>query len=169
MRTLKTERLILRDWKESDLEDYYTFCSDPNVTIPDGYLPMTLDNCKKVLDYMISAKSHYAIELKETGKVIGNIGLSEDILGNNNARNIGYVLAEEYWNNGYMTEALRAVIQNVNCILSATCYNNPKSVHILDKLGFTQESIIHDVKREIDNIEHDEPYYTLKRGNVDAY
>jgi RimJ/RimL family protein N-acetyltransferase len=39
MRTLETERLILRDWKMSDLDDYFKLRSNPNITIPDGDLP----------------------------------------------------------------------------------------------------------------------------------
>ena len=79
MPTLETERLILRDWRETDLEDMFVFLSNPNVTIPEGASPCkTLEECKRVLDYLIEEKNSYAIEWKENGIVIGSIGLNED-------------------------------------------------------------------------------------------
>ena len=113
MRTLETERLILRDWKETDLNDIFICLSNPRVTIPEGSSPCeSIEDCECVLDYLILVKNNYAIELKENASVIGGIGLNEDTKGNPNARNLGFYLAEEYWNKGIMTEALTIVIAN---------------------------------------------------------
>lgn len=165
MRTLETERLILRDWRETDLADISVFLSNPNVTVPDGSSPCkTLAECKRVLDYLIEKKQNYAIEIKENGKAIGNISLNRDAKGNDFARNLGYCLAEEYWNRGMMTEALTAVIaeaKEITGILSATQNNNPRSEHLLKKFGFRQVGTIKNVKRRIDLEFHDEPYYIL--------
>ncbi|MBE6666602.1 MAG: GNAT family N-acetyltransferase [Ruminococcaceae bacterium] len=165
MRTLETERLILRDWRENDLHDMYAFLSNPNVTIPDGSSPcQSLSECKRVLDYLIEKKQNYAIELKENGKAIGNISLNRDAKGNDFARNLGYCLAEEYWHRGIMTEALRAVIaeaKNITKFLSATQNNNAKSEHLLKKFGFREVGAIRNVKRKFDAEYHDEPYYIL--------
>ena len=109
-------------------------------------------------------KNGYAIVLKLTGSVIGGIGLNEDAKGNHETRNLGFYLAEEYWNRGIMTEALTVVIANAKEItgsLSATQYNNPKSEHLLIKMGFQQVDVIHNVKRKVDAEPHDEPYYLL--------
>lgn len=58
MRTLETGRLILRGWRETDLEDMFVFLSNPNVTIPEGASPCkTLGECKRVLDYLIKKKN----------------------------------------------------------------------------------------------------------------
>lgn len=166
MRTLETERLILRDWKETDLDDMFVFLSNPNVTIPEGSSPCeTIEKCKAVLDYLISAKNNYAIELKATGSVIGSIGLNEDAKGNKQARNLGYSLAEAYWNQGIITEALTVVIANakeITNILSILHHNNPKTERLLAKFGFRQVDVIKNVKREVDTEYHDEPYYILK-------
>ena len=166
MRTLETERLLLRDWKETDLKDLFVCLSNPRVTIPEGSSPCeSIEKCKRVLDYLIVVKNNYAIELKENGSVIGGIGLNEDVKGNLNARNLGFYLAEEYWNKGFMTEALTTVIANakeVTEMLSASHNNNPKTEHILTKLGFKQVDVIKNVKRKIDVAYHDEPYYILE-------
>ena len=165
MRTLETERLILRDWRESDLFGLYMFLSNPNVTVPDGSSPCeTLMECSRVLEYLIEKKQYYAIEWKENGKVIGNISLNRDIKGNDYARNLGFCLAEEYWNRGIMTEALTAVIataKEITEMLSATQNCNPKSEHLLKKFGFREVGVIKNVKRKVDSEYHDEPYYIL--------
>jgi len=166
MRTLETERLILRDWKESDLDDAFIFWSNPNVTIPEGSTPRnSVEECKPILEYLISVKNNYAVVLKSTGRVIGSIGLNEDAKGNKNARNLGYCLAEEYWNKGFMTEALKEVVANakeITDILSASHYNNYKTERLLAKLGFMQVDTISNIKRKVDSEAHDEPYYILE-------
>jgi len=134
--------MILRDWEASDLDDFAEMWTNPNVTIPEGDLPMrSKDECLPVLRYLINAKNNYALELKETGKVIGSAGLNEDGDGNPNARNLGYALNEAYWNKGYMTEALSEIIANVpDSTLLTVCFpadhDNEKSRHIAEKLGF---------------------------------
>lgn len=166
MRTLETQRLILRDWKEIDLNDMFHCISNPRVTIPEGSSPCeNVEKCKVVLDYLISAKNNYAIELKETGTVIGGIALNQDAKGRECVRNLGFYLAEEYWNQGIMSEALATVIANAKEIanmLSATHNNNPKSEHLLIKFGFKQVDVIKNVKRKVDIDYHDEPYYELE-------
>lgn len=166
MKTLETERLILRDWQEIDLDDYFIIMSNPNVTIPEGSLPVkSKDQCQNLLNYLMLVKNNYAIELKGSDRVIGTIGLNEDAKGNNDTCNIGFCLAEEFWGNGIMTEALTAVIANAKKVikkLSASHNNNPKSEHILKKLGFKQVDILRNVKREVDTEPHDESYFVLE-------
>ena len=165
MKTLETKRLILRDWKETDLDDMFVILSNPNVAIPEGSSPVeTKENCQKVLDYLMQEKNNYSIELKSTGSVIGMIGLNKDAKGDQDARNIGFCLAEEFWNQGFMTEALTAVITNAKEItnkLSATHNNNLKSEHLLKKFNFKQVDVIHGIKRKADALPHDEPYFIL--------
>ena len=166
MRTLETERLILRDWRETDLEAMFVFLSNPNVTIPEGASPCnTLEECKRVLDYLIKEKNNYAIEWKESGIVIGSIGLNDDAKRQSHVRNLGFCLAELYWGQGIMSEALVAVIayvKEITTALSATHNCNSKSEHLLLKFGFQQVDVIQNIKRKVDLDFHDEPYYLLE-------
>ena len=165
IKTLETDRLILRDWESTDADDLFAILSNPLVTVPEGSSPAkTKEECNAVLNYLITQKSGYAIVLKTSGSVIGGIGLNEDAKGDKATRNLGFYLAEEYWNRGIMTEALTVVIANAKEItdrLSATQYNNPKSEHLLNKMGFLQTDVLRNVKRKIDAGPHDEPYYLL--------
>lgn len=165
MKPLETDRLILRDWKETDIDDMFSILSNPNIAIPEGSSPVeTKEKCKQVLDYLITVKNNYAIEWKATGTVIGMIGLNEDAKKDPNVRNLGFSLAEEFWNQGIMTEALTVVIANAKTVtsrLSATHYKNPKSEHLLRKFGFKQVDTIQKIKRNADTEPHEEPYYIL--------
>lgn len=151
MKTLVTERLILRDWKLSDLDDYFKIKSNPNITIHDGELPKnSVEECLPILKYLIEVKNNYALELKENGIVVGSVGINEDAEENDNARNIGFVLNEDYWNQGLMSEALREIIANAHeYTVFLSCghsIDNVRSEHIIKKLGFQFIKIIHDVR-----------------------
>lgn len=167
MRTLETERLILRDWNHTDLEDAFILWSNPNVTIPEGSTPReTKEECLPILNYLIGKKNNYALVFKETGKVIGSVGLNEDADGNESARNLGFSLAENYWNKGLMSEALKKIIENaseITTLLSATHdVKNTKSEHIIKNLGFKYVKTFHGIKRKVDTVPHDELYYILE-------
>ena len=165
METLFTNRLILRDWKAEDLDDLFAVLSNPNVTLPAGSSPVTTrEKCKEVLDYLIAKKNNYAIEYKASGLVIGGIGLNEDSKKSEDTLNLGFYLAEDFWDQGLMTEALTAVIEyakEITTRLSATHQNNPKTEHLLDKFGFRQVDVIRNIKRKTDTQAHDEPYFVL--------
>ena len=167
MRTLETERLILRDWKMSDLDDYFKLRSNPNITIPDGDLPKkTTEECLPIFKYLLQAKNNYALVLKDTNSVIGSVGLNEDADGNENVRNVGFSLDEAYWNKGLMTEALRIIIANANEITSVLSMThtkgNTRTEHIAKKFGFTYIKTFTNIKSESDEFPKDNLYYILK-------
>ncbi|MCL2361735.1 MAG: GNAT family N-acetyltransferase [Defluviitaleaceae bacterium] len=157
MKTLETERLILRDWELTDLDDFSELWLNPNVTIPHGDSPKhSKGECMPMLQYLISAKNNYALELRTTGKIIGTVGLNDDADNNPCGRNLGYMLNEAYWNHGYMQEALNKVIANaseITSFLSAGFWHdnkNEKSQHIINKLGFRYGKTIAVGERKLD-------------------
>ena len=69
MRRLETHRMILRDWELSDLDDFSDMWTNPNVSIPEGDLPLSnKDDCLPMLHYLINAQNKYALELKQRAK-----------------------------------------------------------------------------------------------------
>ena len=87
------------------------------------------------------------MELKETGKIIGNISVvrvREDI----GEALIGYCMTREYWGNGYMPEALKAVIDylfdvaDMNRVCATHDVNNPKSGRVMQKAGMKYEGTL---------------------------
>ena len=110
-KNLHTERLILRELKESDAEAIFKWARDPEVTRyltwnPHGSIEVTETILALWLkDYENEECYRYGIELKESGELIGMI----DVVGYHHGNPvIGYVSNRDFWNKGYMTEALNA-------------------------------------------------------------
>lgn len=151
--TLKTERLLIRPYKLSDLSDLYRICSNERVGVKGGWKPHeSIEESEYILrNYFMAEDNRWAIILRSNDEFIGSIGLSEDEKrANPNVRSLGYWIAEEHWGNGYMSEAVYAVVNHVFRklgfeILTADCYpHNPASRRVLEKSGFIYEGTLHE-------------------------
>ena len=144
---IETDRLVLRPWRESDLSDFYAYASHPDVGIHAGWNPhKTLEESKMILDLFIREKKVYALELKETGRVIGSLGLeapNPDPVTDGYGWEIGYVLRKDYWGRGLVPEAVRAVIDycfsvlNFDYLSISHFLRNDRSRRVIEKTGFT--------------------------------
>jgi len=142
MKTLFTERLILRDWRKSDIG-----CSV---------------HSEDTIRYLINAKNNYAVVLKETNEIIGTIGLNEDADGNEHIRNVGVRIVPQHQNKGYLTEALKAVIDSTTEELSWFCKSDDlRSQHIAKKFGF---EYIKTFDKDQYHLPIDFYYYLLKKN-----
>lgn len=145
---LETRRLVLRPWRESDLKDFNAYASVEGVGEMAGWKHHeSLEESQKILALFIADKKTFAIELKETGRAIGSLGLEE--LGEMDAahenrlgREVGYVLGKNYWGRGLMPEAVQAVIEYCFGALDydfLTCghfLENSQSRRVIEKCGF---------------------------------
>ncbi len=73
MKEINMERLILRAFRETDYDDLFEYLSQLEDDDFEGYPGITYENGKEHLKYRIESGEFYAIELRESGKVIGNI------------------------------------------------------------------------------------------------
>ena len=73
MKEIKTGRLLLRAFKESDYDDLFEYLSQLENDEFEGYPGITYENGRDHLKYRIESNEFYAIELLDSGKVIGNI------------------------------------------------------------------------------------------------
>jgi len=156
----ETERLILREYVIDDKYNLYQLFSEDFVSIYEAHLRMK--DVSYVEDYIKfhteNAKSanrthyYFVIELQETFDFIGIIGYSfvEEINLNGivgSVMELEYYLLEEYWNKGYMTEALKKVIsvafENGHTLkLFAQCHKeNVKSENVMIKCGMYKSEI----------------------------
>lgn len=153
---IETERLVLRPWQESDVNDFFEYASVDGVGQMAGWLPhKNLAESREVLSIFISGKKTFALELKENGKVIGSLGLEErdeklDLPQHWAGREIGYVIGKEYWGRGLVPEAVKAVIDYCFKELDfdwLTCGHfvwNHQSRRVVEKCGFRYiKDIIH--------------------------
>ena len=73
MEPIVTDRLILGGFQESDYDDLYEFLSRLRDNEFEGYPGITRENGREYLSQRLDSDEFYAVELKETGRVIGNI------------------------------------------------------------------------------------------------
>ena len=140
---LETERLILREFRESDAEDVYEYARDPEVGPNAGWKPHeSLDESRGVVKNFIQSGEVWAIEDKASHKVIGSIGLHKRTReGYTFDRELGYALSRAYWGRGLMTEAASAIVDyafahGVKTLLVAHFDFNDRSRRVIEKLGF---------------------------------
>ena len=142
---LETERLILREFRESDAEDVYEYARDPEVGPNAGWKPHeSLDESRGVVKNFIQSGEVWAIEDKASHKVIGSIGLHKRTReGYTFDRELGYALSRAFWGRGLMTEAASAIVDyafahGVKTLLVAHFDFNDRSRRVIEKLGFSK-------------------------------
>lgn len=144
---LKTERLILRPWKQSDLSDFYAYASVDGVGQMAGWKPHeSLEESQTILNRFIEGKRTFALEYN--GMVIGSLGIERynekrfPEFADLPCREIGYVLSKDYWGQGLMPEAVREVIRflfeeaGLEVILCGHFLFNKQSGRVQEKCGF---------------------------------
>ena len=112
--TLETERLILRPFDTNDAEDmFYGWANDAEVAKYVNWNPhKNVDETRALLSYWVSEyekpeRLNFAIVLKSENRLIGGIDVVDY---ENNIPVIGYNISKAYWNNGYMTEACKCLL-----------------------------------------------------------
>lgn len=150
---LETDRLYLRPLKMSDARDMYEYARDPEVS------RHVLWNAHKSIwetrRFLMFARGQYrrgfpgsfAVELKESGRMIGTIGfmwVNPDF----KSAEVGYSLSRAYWNRGLMTEALEATLRfgfdelRLNRIEAQHDTQNPASGRVMSHCGMQYEGIM---------------------------
>ena len=101
--------------------------------------PMTEEAARDWIERRSSADQHvFAILLKNTGELIGSIGLGGD---DRETPFVGYWIGRPHWRQGYATEALMGLIEyarwlGIHTLRADTFPNNPASARVLTKAGF---------------------------------
>lgn len=148
---LQTDRLKLRRFAENDAEEMYSnWASDEDVS---RYMRWqthkNLEETRQVIGTWVKeyAKPDFylwAITLKDSGELIGSIGII-CVNANDCCYEVGYNIGKRFWNKGYVTEALRAVIgyalkkDTINRIEACHSLQNPASGKVMEKCGMTYE------------------------------
>ena len=171
MKRLETERLILDKWTKKDARALFAYASTPNVGPLAGWKPHeTIGESKMRIKKIFIPNGIWKITLKD-GVAIGSIGFEPDSRRPEiKARELGYSLAEDYWGQGLMTEAGRAVIDygfsemDLQVISIETAPDNERSQRVIEKLGFKYEGCLRDSYLTIDNKVRDTFVYSILRS-----
>lgn len=147
--TLRTERLILRQFLPSDAGDLQRLAGAKEVAagtfLPHPYEDGVAERWIAGLqqDYDSGKAVHFAVVLAIDRALLGSIGL--DIAAAHRHARIGYWLGVPYWNRGYGTEAVRAVLGygftalQLHRIYGPHFAGNAASGRVLQKAGMTYE------------------------------
>ncbi|MBI9052711.1 MAG: GNAT family N-acetyltransferase [Bacteroidales bacterium] len=148
---LETERIIIRQMLKTDVNVVFDFntCQDSLEFIIRKPFK-TIDEAKDKLSFFLSGIENktafwWVFTLKETGEDIGYGGLF-DISTENNKAEIGYGLIKKYWNKGYMSEIINAIIKfgisdaELHKIYGAVISGNQASIKLLEKNNFKKEA-----------------------------
>jgi ribosomal-protein-alanine N-acetyltransferase len=152
---LITKRLILREFETRDAKDIVENINNLNVTkwlliVPYPYrlkdAKWWIKECHKTRKEKPRKNYDFCIELKKEKKVIGGIGLGK-VNKFNGTATAGYWLGEEYWRQGYGSEALSVLLNfgfkklKLRRIEAGVFAGNPASGKLLEKFGAKREGI----------------------------
>jgi len=158
MTDLTTDRLLLRQWRDSDREPFAALNADPAVM---EHFPalQTREQSDALIDRNIPELDGrgwglWAMEVKDTGEFIGFTGLNVPTFEAPflPGVEIGWRLAKGAWGNGYATEAARAALAyafgpaGLDEIVSFTATTNLPSQRVMQRIG-----MVHDEAGDFDH------------------
>lgn len=148
---LETERLILRAITNDDCQAMFDLRSNPKLM---KYIPrpicVTLDDAQTLLNKVILANENrtninWAMCLKNDPHMFGFMGFAK-VHADDRRAEVGYMMLESHFGKGYMTEALKVVIDygfevmNMHTLEGIIDPENSASEKILIKHGFVKEA-----------------------------
>jgi RimJ/RimL family protein N-acetyltransferase len=151
--TITAERIALRELDGGDVRELFAVFSDPDVMRYWSSPPLEdIDEARKLLAHIQDgfrrrALFQWGVALRADDRVIGTCTLFHPDLDNRRAE-IGYALGREHWGNGYMQEALGALLNysfgelNLHRMEADVDPRNAASIKTLEKLGFRQEGYL---------------------------
>ena len=156
---LKTDRLILRPWEETDAESLFEYARDDRIGPITGWpVHTSVENSREVIQNVLSVPENYAVCLKEDNRAIGcvalkigeqsNLGLPET------EGEIGFWIGVPFWGQGLIPEAVRELIRHafddlaLDRLWCGYFDGNEKSKRVQDKCGFVYHHTDKDISWE---------------------
>ena len=146
--TLETENLILRPFKDKDVDDYFGVRDSPEVRRW-LHIPESLDRSDAwqqmawfVGQWELRGTGHWALEEKKSGQFVGRAGLHRPERHDWPGVEVGWLLHPDYWGRGYATEAGAAAVRygfedlQVDKLFSCILPENHRSQAVAKRLGF---------------------------------
>ena len=148
---LRTERLLLRQWRESDLEPWAALSADPEVMryFPSTHTREQSETLARTFAAGIDERGWglWAVEVVHGAPFIGFVGLNVPGFEAHftPAVEVGWRLGREHWGHGYATEAARSAVAfgfgelQLDEIVSFTTEGNSRSRRVMERLGMTHD------------------------------
>ncbi len=165
------KRIKLRRLDDHDASALFELYSDPEVMRHWNHAPwasvdqakMAIDEAR--LDYASGTSLHCAIEHRTTGALIGSCALYA-ITAPHRCASLGYLLSKKYWGQGYLSEAMRVLLDyaftelDLNRVEADVNQCNTGSIKALESLGFRHEGCMRE-RWIVDGKKHDTQSYGL--------
>ena len=147
---IKTERLTLRPYRLQDVDDVFSYASDPQWA---RFLPVPQPYKKKDAEKFIAGQilldqeTHQCWAIEQDDAVVGGINIRFDF--EHQVGELGYSVAQTHWGKGLAAEAARAVIDaafskypNLNRVRAMADSRNVGSLRVMEKLGMVREGVL---------------------------
>ncbi len=143
---LQTERLLLRPFRQDDIDAYAAMCADPEVMrylSPSGDVLYREDAWRQMAMFVghwqLRGFGMWVAEARQTGQFVGRIGLHfpEGFPD----RELGWALSREFWGHGLATEGARAAAEHAfrelgwAHLISLILPGNIRSIRVAERLG----------------------------------
>jgi RimJ/RimL family protein N-acetyltransferase len=156
---IRTERLLLREFRDGDFDDVQAYAADPRVARFMDWGPNTPEQTRHFFGLKLAEQARWprdevtlAVEHLADARVIGSIRLAVSDRANL-AADFGYSYASAYWRQGYATEAARALLDvgfralGLHRIWAECDPENVGSWGVMTRLGMRREAHVREAKR----------------------
>jgi len=157
--TRETERLVLRAWRDDDLDAYAQLCADPEVMrhLGNGSTLSREDAWRSMAmftgHWVLRGFGTWAVEERATGTMVGRIGLHQPAGGP--GLEVGWALDRAVWGRGYATEGGAAALDfawrelDAARVISLIYPENTRSIAVAERLGESYERTMVLSKRQV--------------------
>ena len=148
---LESQRLIVRRFKDSDLEPFLAYRADPDVARYQDWENYSRVDAEKFFERVDAMRPNVpgewfqcAVEIKATGEMIGDLGLLT-LADDPRQVTMGITFAAEHQGKGYASEAFLRLMQYVfddlkmHRVIAVTDCLNDRSIALLERVGMRRE------------------------------
>ncbi|MCU9613101.1 GNAT family N-acetyltransferase [Caldibacillus lycopersici] len=152
MLVLESARLIIKPFEKNDAPKIQELANNEELAsilgLPYPYTLQFAENWVAAMPALIASGDEYPLAIlhKQTNKIIGTITLRID--KKNNKAELGYWMGRAYWGAGFMTEAVKRMVQfgfqalQLHKITAIVLTRNLGSVKVLEKAGLKREGLL---------------------------
>jgi ribosomal-protein-alanine N-acetyltransferase len=151
MATIETPRLILRHWRDADIEPWVAMNLDPRVTefFTSQYTRALVESAAALRRRELDERGYgwWVVEVRGGAPFVGVVCLREVPFEAHftPAHEVGWRFAPEHWGNGYATEGARGALEHAfgalgwDEVVAMTAVQNVRSQRVMQRLGMTRD------------------------------
>lgn len=169
MQRIETDRLVIRPFQEKDIPDIHKILNDEDTMKFFVEGTYSLNKVKEIYNRNLQSVRDYTVMIKGSYRIIGKISFHKWCM--KDTYEIGWIFNKTSTNNGYCTEAARAILQHgfkdmkLHRVVATCNPDNIASKRVCEKLGMSLEGNFKKCIHYKDNIWWDELFYSLLEEN----